>query len=54
MAKDMAAMADWFKSGRYVADTARQREVFGDVPTAEDAIARFVTSLGHPVRHPAH
>jgi hypothetical protein len=23
------------------------------VPTAEDAIARFVTSLGHTVRRPA-
>jgi uncharacterized protein YbjT (DUF2867 family) len=54
MAKDMAAMADWFQSGRYVADTARQREVFGDVPTAEDAITRLVTSLGHTVRHSAH
>lgn len=50
LAKDMAAMADWFKSGRYVADTTRQREVFGAVPTAEDAIARFLTSLGHHVR----
>ena len=50
LAKDLAAMADWFKSGRYVADTTRQREVFGAVPTAEDAIARFLTSLGHHVR----
>jgi uncharacterized protein YbjT (DUF2867 family) len=48
--KDMAAMAGWFQSGRYVADTARQREVFGAVPTAEDAIARLVTSLGHAVK----
>jgi uncharacterized protein YbjT (DUF2867 family) len=53
IAKDMAAMAGWFQSGRYVADTSRQREVFGAVPTAEDAIARFVASLGHPVRHSA-
>ncbi|CAI3799219.1 SDR family oxidoreductase [Pseudarthrobacter sp. MM222] len=52
--KDMAAMAGWFQSGRYVADTTRQREVFGAVPTAEDAIARLVTGLGHPVRGPAH
>jgi uncharacterized protein YbjT (DUF2867 family) len=51
LVKDMAAMADWFQSGRYVADTTRQREVFGAVPTAEDAIARLVTSLGHPVKH---
>jgi uncharacterized protein YbjT (DUF2867 family) len=47
MVKDMAAMVDWFQTGRYVADTRRQREVFGVVPTAEDAIGRFVTALGH-------
>jgi uncharacterized protein YbjT (DUF2867 family) len=49
MVKDMAAMLDWFQTGRYVADTTRQREVFGTVPTAEDAVARFLTSLGHVV-----
>lgn len=48
--KDMGAMASWFQTGRYVADTTRQREVFGQVPTAEDAIARLITSLGHTVR----
>ena len=46
---DMTAMMQWFESGRYVANTARQREVFGQVPTAEDAIARFLRSLGHTV-----
>jgi len=50
MVKDMAAMLDWFQTGRYVADTTRQREVFGAVPTAEDAVARFITGLGHAVR----
>jgi uncharacterized protein YbjT (DUF2867 family) len=45
---DMAAMLEWFETGRYVADTTRQGEVFG-IPTAEDAIGRFITSLGHPV-----
>lgn len=50
MAKDMAAMIDWFQTGRYVADTTRQGEVFGAVPTAEDAIARLITRLGHTVR----
>jgi len=49
MVKDMGAMMRWFQTGRYVADPARQREVFGDVPTAEDAIARFLRSLGHKV-----
>ncbi|MGO4857774.1 SDR family oxidoreductase [Arthrobacter sp. 2MCAF14] len=47
MAKDLRAMIDWFGTGRYVADTSRQREVFGPPPTAEDAVARLLTSLGH-------
>jgi uncharacterized protein YbjT (DUF2867 family) len=46
---DMGAMVDWFATGRYVADTTRQAQVFGPVPTAEDAVSRFVRSLGHPV-----
>ena len=50
MVKDLAAMFEWFGTGGYVADTTRQGEVFGPVPTAEDAVARFATSLGHTVR----
>jgi uncharacterized protein YbjT (DUF2867 family) len=49
MVKDMAAMMHWFQTGQYVADPTRQREVFGQVPTAEDSIARLVGSLGHTV-----
>jgi uncharacterized protein YbjT (DUF2867 family) len=49
MVKDLAEMMRWFQTGRYVADTTRQREVFGQVPTAEDAIARLVRSLGHEI-----
>jgi uncharacterized protein YbjT (DUF2867 family) len=45
---DMAAMLEWFETGRYVANTTRQGEVFS-IPTAEDAIERFITSLGHPL-----
>jgi uncharacterized protein YbjT (DUF2867 family) len=45
--KDMTAMMRWFQTGRYVADPTHQREVFGQVPTAEDAIARLIRSLGH-------
>jgi uncharacterized protein YbjT (DUF2867 family) len=44
---DMGAMAAWFDSGRYVANTSRQAELFGPVPTPEDAIARFAARLGH-------
>lgn len=47
MIKDMAAMLAWFQTGRYVADPTRQGEVFGPVPSAEDAVARLVRSLGH-------
>jgi uncharacterized protein YbjT (DUF2867 family) len=47
MVKDMGAMFDWFGTGKYVADTSRQAELFGPVPAAEEAIARFVRSLGH-------
>lgn len=49
MPKDMAAMIAWFQTGRYVADTTLQRQVFGEPPTAEDAIGRFVAGLGHAV-----
>ncbi len=48
--KDMGAMVAWFGTGKYVADTTRQREVFGAVPIAEHAVKRFITSLGHPIR----
>ncbi|MGO4584460.1 SDR family oxidoreductase [Arthrobacter sp. 2RAF6] len=47
MGPDFQAMMEWFRTGRYVADTSRQREVFGPPPTAEDAVARLLTSLGH-------
>lgn len=47
--KDMGAMVDWFSTGKYVANTTRQAEVFGPPPTAEDAIARFAQSLGHRI-----
>ena len=50
MAKDLAAMMGWFQTGKYVADTTRQAEVFGPPPTAEDAVQRLVTSMGHAVK----
>jgi uncharacterized protein YbjT (DUF2867 family) len=49
MVSDMGAMMRWFQTGRYVADPGRQRQAFGEVPTAEAAIARFVRGLGHTV-----
>jgi hypothetical protein len=47
---DMGEMLHWFRTGRYVADPTRQREVFGPVPTAEDAVGRLIRSLGHSTR----
>lgn len=47
MVKDLTSMLAWFETGKYVADTARQGEVFGPVPTPEDAVGRFARSLGH-------
>lgn len=44
---DMASMGAWFETGRYVANTSRQEEVFGPPPTPEDAIARFAAHYGH-------
>lgn len=53
MVKDLGSMIDWFQTGRYVADTTRQREVFGSPPTAEDSIARLIASLGHSIERQA-
>ena len=44
--KDMAAMFRWIDSGRYVADTRRQEQLFGAVPTAEETVARLTDELG--------
>ena len=50
MAKDLSAMIAWFQTGRYVADTTLQRQFFGEPPTPELAIRRFVTGLGQPIK----
>ena len=44
---DLVAMFEYFRSGRYVADTRRQAEVFGSVPVAEDTMRRRLAALGH-------
>ena len=43
---DIGAMVRYFQTGRYVADTQRQAEVFGTVPTAEDAVGRVLRDAG--------
>lgn len=49
--QDMAAMFGWFDTGRYVADPRRQEQLFGTVPTAEDAIVRLTDELGKAPQH---
>ena len=44
---DMGAMLAWFETGKYVADTTRQEQVFGHVPTPEEAVSDFARRLGH-------
>jgi uncharacterized protein YbjT (DUF2867 family) len=41
---DLRAMLRFFATGAYVADTTRQKELFGAVPTAEDAMHRWAAS----------
>ncbi len=43
--QDMVAMFRWFDTGRYVADTRRQEQLFGPAPKAEDALARLTDEL---------
>jgi uncharacterized protein YbjT (DUF2867 family) len=43
--KDLAAVFRWFETGRYVADPRRQEELFGPLPTAEEALARCTDEL---------
>ena len=44
---DMGAMLAWFETGKYVADTTRQEQVFGHVPTPEEGVSDFARRLGH-------
>jgi nucleoside-diphosphate-sugar epimerase len=49
MVNDLGAMLRWFETGRYIADPTRQRDAFGEVPTAEEAIARLLHRQGHAI-----
>jgi uncharacterized protein YbjT (DUF2867 family) len=40
--RDGRAMIDYFLTGRYVADTTLQRHLFGDVPTVEESLRRYL------------
>ncbi|MDR6638421.1 SDR family oxidoreductase [Paenarthrobacter nitroguajacolicus] len=46
LVSDMASMVAWWDTGKYVANTTRQEQVFGPVPTPEDAIARLAARFG--------
>lgn len=43
---DMMAMFRFFQTGKYVADTRLQAELFGPVPKVEDAARQMLVSLG--------
>lgn len=43
---DMMAMFRFFLTGKYIADTRRQAELFGPVPKIEDAARQMLTGLG--------
>ncbi len=44
--QDMMAMFRFFQTGKYVADTRRQAELFGPVPKVEDGARQMLTGLG--------
>jgi hypothetical protein len=44
--RDTLAMARFFQTGKYVADTRTQAELFGPVPLIEDAVRQRLTDLG--------
>jgi hypothetical protein len=48
--RDLMAMGRYFATGRYVANTAVQAELFGPVPTVEDAARRMLGELGLPTK----
>ena len=43
---DMMAMFQFFLTGKYVADTRRQAELFGPVPKVDDAARQMLSGLG--------
>jgi len=43
--RDMMAMGRYFETGKYVADTKQQGELFGPVPTIEDTARRALADL---------
>ncbi len=46
MNDDMMAMFRFFQTGKYVADTRKQGELFGPVPKVEDAAREMLAGLG--------
>jgi hypothetical protein len=44
--RDFAAMFAFFATGKYVADTRMQAELFGPVPRVEDATRKLVNEAG--------
>jgi uncharacterized protein YbjT (DUF2867 family) len=46
-AKDMSAMMSWVKTGAYVSkDSSKQKTLFGDLPSVEEAVRRYCIDRG--------
>jgi uncharacterized protein YbjT (DUF2867 family) len=50
---DMMAMFRFFQTGKYVADTRRQAELFGPVPKIEDSVRSLLVEIGLLPSRPA-
>src|SRR5712691_4882793 len=48
--RDMMAMGRYFETGKYVADTRVQAELFGPVPTIEDTARRMLAEMNLATR----
>lgn len=43
---DMTAMLNFFRSGKYVADTKLQGELFGPIPKVDESVRRMLSEFG--------
>ncbi|MHB9857385.1 hypothetical protein [Streptomyces sp. YIM S03343] len=48
LARGQNVRVRWFDSGCHVADTRRRTQLFGPVPTAEEAVHRLTGTLSTP------
>lgn len=51
--RDLKQMMAYFRNGTYVADTSKQRQIFGEVPTIEASIEKYLHGAGLLEQHAA-